>query len=64
MYGIDSGAARRRAAELLEALELTEAGGKPISDFSDGMKKRIAFAAAIIHGPDILFLARRLQWRT
>ncbi len=56
MYGIDGDAARRRAGELLDALELTEAGGKPISDFSAGMKKRIAFAAAIIHAPDILFL--------
>lgn len=56
MYGIDAASARSRATELLEALELADAGRKPMSDFSAGMKKRIAFAAAIIHRPDILFL--------
>jgi ABC-2 type transport system ATP-binding protein len=55
MYGLDDDTARRRSTELLAALEVAE-GRKPLGDFSAGMKKRVAFAAAIIHSPDILFL--------
>jgi ABC-2 type transport system ATP-binding protein len=55
MYGVDPEVARRRVTELLTALEVSE-GRKPLGDFSAGMKKRVAFAAAIVHSPDILFL--------
>ncbi len=55
MYGVGEDDTRRRVGELLSALEISE-GRKPLGDFSAGMKKRVAFAAAIIHRPDILFL--------
>ena len=29
---------------------------KPLSDYSTGMRKRVAFAAAVIHSPEVLFL--------
>jgi ABC-2 type transport system ATP-binding protein len=56
MYGLDEPTTRRRVTELLEALELTGQGKKPLSEFSAGMRKRVAFAAALIHTPEILFL--------
>jgi ABC-2 type transport system ATP-binding protein len=56
MFGLDEETARRRVTELLEALELAGEGGKPIADFSAGMRKRVAFAAAIVHTPELLFL--------
>jgi ABC-2 type transport system ATP-binding protein len=31
-------------------------GKKPLAQFSAGMRKRVAFAAAVIHRPEILFL--------
>lgn len=56
MFGLDETATQRRVSELLEALELMGQGKKPLSQFSAGMRKRVAFAAAVIHSPDILFL--------
>ena len=56
MYGLSRDEARTRTDALLEALELADEGRKPISAFSAGMRKRVAFAAAVIHGPDLLFL--------
>jgi ABC-2 type transport system ATP-binding protein len=56
MFGIDEANTRRRVTELLEALELTGQAKKRLSEFSAGMRKRVAFAAAVIHKPDILFL--------
>ncbi len=55
MYGLDEATTRKRVTELLAALELTDAS-KPLSGFSTGMRKRVAFAAAVIHSPDVLFL--------
>ena len=56
LYGLTRDEARQRTEALLEALELSNEGKKPLSAFSAGMRKRVAFAAAVIHGPDILFL--------
>lgn len=56
MYGLDAATARARVTELLEAMELAGQGKKPLAEYSSGMRKRVAFAAAIIAAPDILFL--------
>ncbi len=56
IFGLDEETTQRRVEELLEAIELADAGKKRISQFSAGMRKRLAFAAAMIHGPDLLFL--------
>jgi ABC-2 type transport system ATP-binding protein len=55
MFGLDEATTRRRVTELLAALELTDAG-KTLSEYSTGMRKRVAFAAAVIHAPEVLFL--------
>jgi ABC-2 type transport system ATP-binding protein len=55
MFGIEESETRRRVTELLEALELTDTS-KTLSEYSTGMRKRVAFAAAVIHSPEILFL--------
>jgi len=55
MYGVREDETRRRVAELLQALELTDMR-KMIGEYSTGMRKRLTFAAAVIHSPDVLFL--------
>ena len=56
MHGLPLEEARRRCDDLLELMELTEARDKLIVDYSMGMKKKTAFAAALIHRPRVLFL--------
>jgi ABC-2 type transport system ATP-binding protein len=46
----------RRTAELLEVLGLDEARDTLVIDFSHGMRKKIALAAALLHAPHVLFL--------
>ncbi len=56
MYGLTADEARRRTDDLLDLMELTEARGKMIVDYSMGMKKKTALASAIIHRPKVMFL--------
>ena len=48
--------ATERRNELLAVLDLESAATRIISDYSRGMKKKVALAAAIIHAPEVLFL--------
>jgi ABC-2 type transport system ATP-binding protein len=56
IYGLEKTLARSRVEELLDALELSDDAGKRLDDFSAGMRKRVAFAAALVHRPELLFL--------
>ena len=56
MYGLDRATASKRASEVLEFMQLADTSKKLVMDYSHGMQKKIALAAAVIHGPKILFL--------
>jgi ABC-2 type transport system ATP-binding protein len=61
MYGLERSQAKSRTGELLEFLSLTEDRSKLIVDYSQGMKKKLALAAALINSPRILFLDEPLN---
>ena len=56
MYGLDAPTTNRRTEELLEFMQLANEHRKLVTDFSHGMQKKLAMAAAVIHGPKVLFL--------
>lgn len=56
LRGLDRETTRQRAHQLLDTLDLTDAGKKLISDYSAGMTKKISLAAALIHAPSLLVL--------
>lgn len=56
IYGLERAVARERSAELLELFELGSAGRKLISEYSKGMRKRVAMAAALIHRPRLFLM--------
>jgi ABC-2 type transport system ATP-binding protein len=56
MYGLDRGTAAKRTSELLDYMQLTNQPKTLVTDYSHGMKKKLALAAAVIHGPRVLFL--------
>ena len=56
MYGLDGATTSQRTDELLEFMQLANENKKLVTDFSHGMQKKLALAAAVIHGPKVLFL--------
>jgi ABC-2 type transport system ATP-binding protein len=56
LNGLDRGAARRRAGELLEQFDLTEAADRPVKKYSGGMRRRLDLAVTLILAPAVLFL--------
>ena len=61
MYGLAREECRKRTVELLEFLSLQDERGKLIVDYSQGMRKKLALAAALIHNPRVLFLDEPLN---
>jgi ABC-2 type transport system ATP-binding protein len=56
LYHLGRRASKARADELLADFELSEAGGRPVSGYSGGMRRRLDLAAALVARPPVLFL--------
>ena len=56
LYHLGAKASRKRASELIELFELTEAQNRPVKGFSGGMRRRIDLAGSIVTNPQVLFL--------
>ncbi|MBL4967693.1 ATP-binding cassette domain-containing protein [Bacillus halotolerans] len=56
MYGLTHGEAKKRSAEVLEYVGLTEWAKDKIETFSGGMKRRINIGAALMHKPELLIM--------
>jgi len=61
MHGLARSEARGRTEELLEFLSLADERGKLVVDYSQGMRKKLALACALVHGPSVLFLDEPLN---
>jgi ABC-2 type transport system ATP-binding protein len=56
MYGLNEPTIRERVEQLLSVLDLNMNFRVRLADYSTGMRKKVSFAAALIHRPEILFL--------
>ncbi|WP_083751152.1 ATP-binding cassette domain-containing protein [Kribbella sp. ALI-6-A] len=56
IYGMDRRAAKRRASELLEGLELKDLAERKVSELSGGQRRRLDVAMGLVHAPGLLFL--------
>ncbi len=56
LQGLPSEQRRKRSAELLARVGLTEAADRRVGGYSGGMKRRLDLALALVHSPRILFL--------
>ena len=71
-FGIRRAEAKRRAAELLEFVQLSERADHEVEPLSGGMKRRLTIARALVNNPDLVLLdepttgldpqARHLVW--
>jgi ABC-2 type transport system ATP-binding protein len=56
LYHLKRSEARKRADELLERFELTDAAKRPAKTYSGGMRRRLDLAAALVFRPPVIFL--------
>jgi ABC-2 type transport system ATP-binding protein len=56
LHGLRGGAAKLRAADLLDRVGLVDAGDRRIGGYSGGMRRRLDLALALVHSPRVLFL--------
>ena len=55
-YGLSRAAARTRAAELVDSLDLAAVADRRVSSLSGGQRRRLDIAMGLIHAPALLFL--------
>jgi ABC-2 type transport system ATP-binding protein len=56
LYGMSVEAARKRANELLNMLELEAAADRKVGTYSGGQKRRLDIGLGLMHDPELLFL--------
>ena len=56
LRGLDARTVKQRSTDLVAAFGLEDALGRLVSDYSEGMTKKIALACAMIHSPRLLVL--------
>jgi ABC-2 type transport system ATP-binding protein len=56
LYRLDGRTARRRANELIEHFELSDAGDRTVKTYSGGMRRRLDLGAALMAQPPVIFL--------
>ena len=56
LYGLPRELSKERAHELLALFQLADSENKLIGEYSKGMRKRIAMAAALIHRPKLFLM--------
>jgi ABC-2 type transport system ATP-binding protein len=54
MYGLEPRTAALRTAELIETFEMGDYVDELCENYSQGMKQRVVFAAALVHDPKVL----------
>jgi ABC-2 type transport system ATP-binding protein len=61
LKGMSRSAARQRATQLLERVELAEWGKRKVDELSRGMQQKVQLVASIIHDPDVVILDEPFQ---
>ncbi|MEJ2857806.1 MULTISPECIES: ATP-binding cassette domain-containing protein [unclassified Saccharothrix] len=56
LLGASTREARKRATELLELFDLTDAAKRPSRTYSGGMRRRLDLAASLVGHPEVIFL--------
>ena len=56
LFHLSVATARRRAEELLERFDLTDAADRPARTYSGGMRRRLDLASSLLVRPELLFL--------
>ncbi len=56
LYGMSVADAHRRAAELIDMLELEGAADRKVATYSGGQKRRLDIGLGLVHDPQLLFL--------
>src|SRR5439155_3540405 len=56
LYGLGGAKLRGRVKEVLDAIGLSDRADDRVQTFSGGMKRRLNFGAALVHGPRLLLL--------